>query len=63
MNEPLRIKDTVLLEDLGDDGDGRVNGVGDDKDERLWRALRDTGGEVADDACVDLDEMRRVSLH
>lgn len=53
---PLGVKDTVLLEDFGDNGDCRVHRVRDDEDEGLWGVLRDAGGEVAHNACVDLAE-------
>ena len=50
----LWVEHTLLLEDLGDDRDGRVDGVGDDKDERLGRVLCDASREIADDTCVNL---------
>lgn len=53
-NALLRVKDTMLLEDLSDDGDGGVDGVGDDEDEGFGCCGGDTCGEIADDACVDL---------
>ena len=46
------VKDTGLLEDLGEDGDGRVDWVGDDQDEGLWRVLGNGLGEVSDDGGV-----------
>lgn len=51
---PLRVEHAVLLEYLGNDGNGGVHGVGDNKNERLRRGRRDTGGQVADNTCVDL---------
>ena len=53
---PLRVEDTMLLEDLCDDRDGRVHGVRDDEDKCLRRSLRDPSGKVAHDACVDLPD-------
>ena len=50
--ETLLVKDTVLLEDLGEDGDGRVDGVGNDEDVGLGGVLGDGLGEVADDRGV-----------
>lgn len=50
----LGVKDTVFLEDLGDDGDGRVDWVRDDEDEGFGCCGGDTCGEIADDASVDL---------
>lgn len=44
----------MLLEYLGDDGDGRVDWVRDDEDERLRCILGNACCEVADDASVDL---------
>ena len=44
----------MLLENLGDDGDRRVNGVRNDKHERLGGSRRYTDREITDDACVDL---------
>jgi hypothetical protein len=35
----LGVKDASVLEDLGGNGDGRVDGVGDDKDEGLGQCL------------------------
>jgi hypothetical protein len=50
--ESLLVKDTGLLEDLGEDGDGRVDWVGDDQDEGLWRVLGHGLGKVSDDRGV-----------
>ena len=54
MIKPLRVENTMLLEDFDDDGDCRVHGVRDDKNKGLRRGCRDAGGEIADDASVDL---------
>lgn len=35
INSPLGVKDTSLLEDLSNNGDGRVDRVGNDQDVRL----------------------------
>lgn len=53
---PLRIENTLLLENLGDNGDGGIYWVGDDKDESLGCALGDADGKVTYDTCVDLAE-------
>lgn len=53
-NSPLGVVDTGLLEDLGDDGDGRVDGVGNDTNASLGGGLGGSGGEVADDRGVGL---------
>lgn len=44
----------MLLEDLGHDGDGRVNGIGNDEDERARAVLGNTLGQAGDNASVDL---------
>ena len=54
----LRVEHTLLLEDLRNDGNRRVDGVRDDKDECLGGRGRDAGSEVADNACVDLRWVR-----
>ena len=59
---PLRVEDSVLLEDLSDDGDSRVDRVRDNEDECLRSMLRDAGGEVADDTCIDLCAVRVCTL-
>ena len=56
----LRVEDTGLLEGGSDDGHGRVDGVRDDKYERLGRGLGDTGGKVANDTCVDLHDVSHL---
>lgn len=54
---PLRIEDTMLLEDFGDNRDSRVYRVGDHKNKSLWCILCDTGSEVTNDTSVDLKEI------
>jgi len=48
----------MSLEDLGDDGNCGVDGVGDDKDECLGSRRGDTNGQVMNDASVDLPAVR-----
>lgn len=55
--ELLGVKDVVLLENLGGDWDGGVDGVGDDEDEGLGGELGDAGDQVTDDTGVDLEEI------
>ena len=55
--ELLGIEDTGVLEDFGSDGDGRVDGVGDDKNVGLGTVLGDGNHEVSDDASVGLEEI------
>lgn len=45
------------LEDLGGDGDGAVDGVGDDENEGFGAVLGDALDEVSDDAGVDLEQI------
>jgi hypothetical protein len=47
--EFLLVVGSGSLEDLGEDGDGRVDGVGDDEDEGFWAVLGDAFGEVSAD--------------
>lgn len=55
--EPLLVKDTSLLEDLGKDRDGRVDRVRDDGDHGL-RAVLGTGlSEVTDDRGVGVEQV------
>lgn len=51
---PLRIVYALLFENLCNDGDGGVDGVGDDENECLGCVLCDASSKVADDASVDL---------
>jgi hypothetical protein len=55
--EPAGVEDAGLLVDLGDDGDGRVDGVGDDEHVRLGRRLGRRLREVADDGGIGLVEV------
>lgn len=50
--QPLGVKDAVLLEHLGKDGDGGVDGVGDDQDHGAGSVLGGGLGEVSDDRGV-----------
>jgi len=50
--QPLGVKDTVLLQDLGKDGNGRVDRVGDDEDHGGGGVLGGGLGEVSDDRGV-----------
>ena len=53
---PFGIIDTLLLEDLSDDGYSRVDWVGNHKYESLGSILRDSGSEITDDTSVDLPQ-------
>jgi hypothetical protein len=55
--ELLGVEDACLLEDLGGDGNGRVDGVGDDEDEGLGAVLGNTLDEALDDTGVDLEKI------
>ena len=52
--ETTRVENTGLLESGGDDGDGGVNRVGDDKDVGFGCDAANCGSEVADNGCVGL---------
>jgi hypothetical protein len=45
----------VLLENFSYDWNGRVDGVGDDKDKSLGGCLSNASGELPNDASVDLE--------
>ncbi len=45
----------MFFENLGDDRNGRVDGVGDDKHKRLGAVLSDSSRKISDDASVDLE--------
>jgi hypothetical protein len=55
---PLRVEDASFLEDLGNDGDGGVDGIGDDEDKCLRSCRCDTNGQIMDDAGIDLLTVR-----
>jgi hypothetical protein len=50
--QPLGVKHTVLLQDLGENGDGRVDRVGDDEDHGGGGVFGRGFGEVSDDRGV-----------
>jgi hypothetical protein len=50
--QSLGVKDTSLLEDFGKDGDGRVDGVGDDADHGLGAVFSTCLGKVTNDRGV-----------
>ena len=51
------VVDTLVLEDLGADGDGRVDRVADDEDVGIWARLSAGLSEVADDGGVGVEEV------
>jgi hypothetical protein len=53
----LGVEDAGLGEDLGGNGHGAVDGVGDDEDEGLGAVLGDTLDQALYDAGVDLEEI------
>lgn len=53
--ETLWIVDTLGLEDLGSDWDGRVDWIGNDEDVGLWGVLSSSLGEVADDGSIGVE--------
>lgn len=54
---PLGIENTEFLEDLSNDGNGRVNRVGDDQYEGFGSSGRDSSGKIFDNAGIDLMKM------
>lgn len=60
-NLPPGVVNALLLEDLGDDRDGRVDRVRDDKDKSLGRVLGNAYGNVTNDTGVDLCERQSLS--
>lgn len=55
--EPLGVKHASALEDLGGNGNSRVDGVGDDQKEGLGGILGGTLNEALHDAGVDLEQI------
>ena len=55
--EALGVEDVLGLEDLCGDGDGGVDGVGDDKDESLGGDFGGDLDQALDDAGVDVEEV------
>jgi len=59
--QALGVEDTLGLQDLGRDGHGGVDWVGDDEDERLGGDLGGDLNEALDDTSVDVEEV--VTAH
>lgn len=55
--QTLGVEDASSLEDLSGDGDGGVDGVGDNQDGGLGAELGDTLDEITHDTGVDLEEV------
>lgn len=55
------VVDTSSLEDLGGDGDGRVDGVGDDQDVGIGSSLCGGLGKVTDNGSVGVEEICEAS--
>ena len=55
-NAPLGVEGTELLEDLSDDGNGGVDGVGNNKDEGIGGGLSNACCQILDDTGIDLEE-------
>ena len=56
---PLRVKHIMLLEDLGNNRNGGIDGIRDDQDESFWCKLGDASRKVSDDARVDLSTVSK----
>jgi hypothetical protein len=55
--QALGVEDASGLEDLGGNGDSRVDGVGDDQNESVGAELGDALDQVTDNAGIDLEEV------
>ena len=55
-NAPPGVEGTKLLEDLSDDGNGGVDGVGNNKDEGIGGGLSNACCQILDDTSIDLGE-------
>ena len=53
----LRIEDFVRFHDFGNDGDGRVDGIGDDEDECFGTVYCDSLCQISNDASVNFEEI------
>ena len=53
----FRVKDTSLLQSSSKDGHGRVDGVGNDQDERLGASLGDRVGERLADTGINVEQV------
>lgn len=58
-HSPLGVKDALLLVDLGEDRDSRVDGVRDDTDVSLGAVLGTGGSQVSDDRGVGVLSMSK----
>ena len=56
------VVDTSFLEDLRDDGDGAVDGVGDDEDVGLGSNAADCRSEIPDNGSIGLKARSEISL-
>ena len=59
---PLRVEDTVFLEDFSNDWDGGVDRVRDHKDESLGATQGDSGSKIADNTSVNLENGKVSTL-
>jgi len=55
--ETARVEDSLALQNLGRDGDSRVDGVGNDQDEGLGGDLSSDLDQALDDAGVDVEQV------
>jgi len=55
---PLRIEDTMLLENFGDDWNGRIDRVRNDENEGLRAGQGDPGSKITNYVSVDLTSKR-----
>jgi hypothetical protein len=57
----LLVKDTLLLVNLGPDGNGRVDGVGNDTDVSLGTVLGTSESQISDNGGVGVEEIVSAS--
>jgi hypothetical protein len=55
---PLRIENSSFLEDLSNNGDGRIDRVGNNENKCLRSCRGDTNGQIMDDTSIDLLTVR-----
>ena len=57
---PLRIENSSFLEDLSNDGDGRIYGIRNDENKCLGSCRGNTKGQIVDDTSIDLLPVRSL---
>ena len=57
---PLRVENSSFLEDLSNNGDGRIDGIRNNENECLRSCRGDANGQIMDDASIDLLTVRSL---